>query len=231
MTALLRKIFPLLTCIGPISHASIEHAQLTQIQKSVERLVHQQMAGIPGKVSFTLGAIDARQNLPTCRSLEAFLPTGGRSMGNISVGVRCSDSSPWTIYVPVSIKVLVGVVVAARPLTPGRLIELADLEVQEADVGLLPAEVITETGLALGRFATMGVAVGQPLRRDFLRAPPVIQSGQSVTLRAHGTGFRVSAAGKAVNNAAEGQVAQVLTPSGHTVNGIARLGAIVDVQQ
>ena len=29
---------------------------------------------------------------------------------------------------------------------------------------------------------------------------------------------------------AEGQVAQVRTPSGHTINGIARLGAIVEIQ-
>jgi flagella basal body P-ring formation protein FlgA len=40
----------------------------------------------------------------------------------------------------------------------------------------------------------------------------------------------VSAAGKALTNAVEGQVAQVRTLTGNTVNGIARPGFIVDVQ-
>jgi flagella basal body P-ring formation protein FlgA len=150
--------------------------------------------------------------------------------GNTSVGVRCVGASPWTIYVPVSVRVMAGVVVAAHPLTQGRAIEAADLTLQEADLGLLPGAVMTDAGQAIGRVVTVGVAAGQPLRQDLLRAPLVIRQGQSVTLRAQGAGFKVSAAGKALTNAVEGQVAQVRTLTGNTVNGIARPGFIVDVQ-
>jgi len=215
---------------GAPSHASIEQAQLAQIHKSVEQLVRRQTAGLPGKVSFTLGAIDTRLNLPACPAPEAFIPAGVRLWGNASVGVRCSGSNPWTIYVPVSVRILTGVVVAAQALAQGRSIEPSDMVVQEADLGQLPLAVITEPQQALGRIVTLSVAPGQPLRQDLLRSPPVIQQGQSVTLRAQGAGFKVSAEGKAVTNAAEGQVAQVRTPSGRTVSGIARLGAIVDIQ-
>lgn len=211
-------------------HASIEQAQLAQIQQSVEQLVRQQTAGLPGKVSFTLGAIDTRQNLPACPAPEAFIPAGARLWGNASVGVRCSGASPWTIYVPVSIRIVTGVVVAAHALAQGRSIELGDMLMREADLGQLPGSAITEPRQALGRIVTLSIAPGQPLRQDLLRSPPVIQQGQSVTLRAQGAGFKVSAAGKAVSNAAEGQVAQVRTPSGHTVNGIARPGGIVEIQ-
>jgi len=213
-----------------VCDASIETAQLAQIQKSVEQLLRQQTAGLPGKVSFTLGAIDTRLNLPACPAPEAFTPVGVRLWGSASVGVRCSGNNPWTIYVPVSVKVLTGVVVAAHALAQGRSLELSDLAVQEADLGQLTTSVITEPQQALGRILTLSVAPGQPLRQDLLRAPPVIQQGQSVTLRAQGPGFKVSAEGKAVTNAAEGQVAQVRTPSGHTINGIAHLGGIVDIQ-
>jgi flagella basal body P-ring formation protein FlgA len=89
---------------------------------------------------------------------------------------------------------------------------------------------MTDAGQAIGRVVTVGVAAGQPLRQDLLRAPLVIRQGQSVTLRAQGAGFKVSAAGKALTNAVEGQVAQVRTLTGNTVNGIARPGFIVDVQ-
>ncbi len=211
-------------------HAAIDGPQLAQMRKSVDALVRTQTSGLPGKVSFTLGAIDARLNLPPCAAPKAFLPPGARLWGNTNVGVRCSGSSPWTIYVPVSIKVVTGVVVAAHALAQGRLIELSDLALQEADLGELPGAVITEPAQAVGRIATISLAPGQPLRQDLLRSPPVIQQGQSVTLRVEGPGFKVSAEGKAVSTAAEGKIAQVRTPSGRTINGIARVGGIVEIQ-
>jgi len=213
-----------------LCHAALERAQLAQIQQSVEQLVRSQTAGLPGKVSFTLGDIDTRLNLPACPAPEAFIPPGGRLWGNASVGVRCSGRNPWTIYIPVSVKIMTGVVVAAHALAQGRSIALTDLAMQEADLGQLPGAVITDPAQAVGRFVTLSVAPGQPLRQDLLRSPPVIQQGQSVTLRSQGLGFKVSAEGKAVSNAAEGQVAQVRTPSGHTISGVARAGAIVDIQ-
>ena len=213
-----------------LCHATVEQAQLGQISGAIEQLLHQQTVGLPGRVSFTIGAIDRNLNLPVCAAPEAFIPAGARVWGNTSVGVRCIGNSPWTIYVPVSVRVMTGVVVASHSLTQGRALEAADLTLQEVDLGLLPAAVITDTGQAIGRVVTVGLAAGQPLRQDLLRAPLVIQQGQSVTLRAQGAGFKVSAVGKALTNAVEGQIAQVRTLTGNTVNGVARLGFIVDVQ-
>lgn len=221
--------FLLLGAAG-LCQASIERAQLAQINKAVEQLLRNQTAGLPGKVSFTLGAIDTRLSLAACAAPEAFVPAGVRLWGNASVGVRCNGSSPWTIYVPVSVKILAGVVVAAHALAQGHAIEPGDLAVQEANLGELPVAVITEPQQAVGRIATLSIAPGQPLRQDLLRSPPVVQQGQSVTVRALGQGFQVSAEGKAVSNAAEGQVALVRTASGRTVSGIARVGGIVDIQ-
>ena len=213
-----------------LCHASVERAQLGQIFGVIEQLLQQQTVGLPGRVSFTIGAIDRNLNLPVCAAPEAFMAGGARIWGNTSVGVRCMGSSPWTIYVPVSVRVMAAVVVAAHPLTQGKAIEAADLTLQEADLGILPVAVITDAGQAIGRVVTASVAAGQPLRQDLLRAPLVIQQGQSVTLRAQGAGFKVSAAGKSLTNAVEGQVAQVRTLTGNTVTGVARLGFIVDVQ-
>jgi flagella basal body P-ring formation protein FlgA len=53
--------------------------------------------------------------------------------------------------------------------------------------------------------------------------------GQTVRLVSQGSGFRVSADGKALANAAVGQLAQVRTASGQTVSGIARADGIVEV--
>ena len=220
----------LLLCGATPGSAALAPAQIAQINQSVEQLLRSQTVGLPGRVSYTLGSIDARLYLPPCAAPEAFLPNGVRLWGNASVGVRCNGNNPWTIYVPVSVQILAKVVIAAHGLAQGRLIEAGDLALQDADLGRLPGAVLTDPEQAVGRIATLSIAPGQPLRQDLLRAAPVIQQGQSVTLQVQGAGFKVSAAGKAVSNAAEGQVAQVRTPSGRTVNGIARAGAIVDIQ-
>jgi flagella basal body P-ring formation protein FlgA len=220
----------LLLCATAPARAALEQAQLAQIDKLVNELLRQQTAGMPGKVSFTLGTVDTRLNLPACAAPEAFLAPGTRLWGKASVGVRCDGNLPWTIYVPVAVRIVTDVVVAAYALAQGRLIEAGDVMLQEADLTQLSMAVITDTRQAVGRIATLSIAPGQPLRQDLLRAPPVIQQGQSVSLRIQGPGFRVSAAGKAVSNAAEGQVAQVRTASGRTINGIARRGAIVEIQ-
>ena len=219
----------LLGAIAP-SHAALEPAQLTQIHKAVEDLLRNQTAGLPGRVSYTVGAIDNRLTLTPCPATEAFIPAGVRLWGNANLGVRCSSGSPWTIYVPVTVRISTGIVIAARALTQGRPIEASDLLVQEGDLTQLPGSVVTDPALALGRSVTHNVSAGQPLRQDLLRSQPVIQQGQSVTLRSQGAGFKVSTEGRSLTTAAEGQVAQVRIASGQTVSGIARAGAIVDIQ-
>ncbi len=219
-----------LLCAATWSQAAIDGPQLARIQASVQDFVRTQSAGLPGKVSATLGGIDTRLSLTPCPAPETFLPPGARLWGNATLGVRCNGQQPWTIYVPVAIKIMAPVVVAAHPVPQGRVIELADLLLREADLGQLPAAVVTEPTQAVGRIASIGIAPGQPLRLDLLRAPLVLQQGQSVTLQIEGVGFRIGATGKAVSKAAEGQVVQVRLPSGQSINGIARFGGVVEVR-
>ena len=73
------------------------------------------------------------------------------------------------------------------------------------------------------------LAAAQPLRADQLIAPWAVQQGQNVKTVSSGAGFSVSSDGKALNNAAEGQVVQVRTNTGQTVSGIACPGGIVEI--
>jgi flagella basal body P-ring formation protein FlgA len=68
------------------------------------------------------------------------------------------------------------------------------------------------------------------VRSDLLRTPFAVQQGQSVKLVSAGPGFRVTAEGRALVNASQGQVAQVRTASGQTVSGIAMGDGSVEVR-
>lgn len=213
----------------PVS--AVERQKIPPILKIVENFVRSETAGLPGRVSFNLGAVDPHLSLPVCRaSLEPFVPAGARLWGQAMVGVRCNEQTGWTMYVPVSIKVMANVVHAGRPLAHGQRVEAADITLQEADLAQLPGSILTDMNQALGKTLVSNIAAGQPLRQDILRAPLVIQQGQTVQLQTQGRGFSARAEGKALAAAADGQVVQVRITSGRTISGIARPGGIVEVR-
>jgi flagella basal body P-ring formation protein FlgA len=90
--------------------------------------------------------------------------------------------------------------------------------------------VLLDPAHAIGKQPAMSLAAGQPLRREMLRAPAVVVQGQTVRLVTRGPGFQVSAEGRALANAQEGQLVQVRASSGSTVSGLARTGGIVEVK-
>lgn len=207
-----------------------ERQEIPPLLKAVENYVRGETAGFPGQVSISLGAVDARLNLPACQALELFIPAGGRLWGQATVGVRCNSQTPWTVYVPVSVKVMANVVHAAKPLAQGQPVTVADLVLQKTDLAQLPAGILTEPAQAVGKTLVSSIASGQPLRQDMLRSPLVVLQGQSVKLLAQGRGFNVSSEGKALATAAAGQVVQVRTNSGQIINGIARHDGVVEVR-
>jgi flagella basal body P-ring formation protein FlgA len=82
----------------------------------------------------------------------------------------------------------------------------------------------------VGKTTAAPLAAGQPVRSDLLRTRFAIQQGQAVKVVSSGPGFRVSAEGRALVNAAPGQVTQVRSAGGQTVTGIARDDGSVEVR-
>lgn len=207
--------------------AAMEDA--VSLRKTVETFVAHLAAEQTGQVTATVGAIDSRLRLPKCANAESFLPSGTRLWGSITVGVRCQEPSPWTIYVPVTVKVMAPTVTAARPLQQGQVLTHADVSVQLSDVTQLPAGIINDVEQALGKTLTGSIAPGQPLRADLLRAQMLVKSGQTVKLIAQGGSFQVSAEGKALGNAAVGQMVSVRTANGKVVSGVVKGDGSVEV--
>ncbi|HJY05941.1 MAG TPA: flagellar basal body P-ring formation chaperone FlgA [Bryobacteraceae bacterium] len=199
------------------------------VQDIVLNFLHTQSAGLPGQPEITLGAIDPRINLPACAALEPALPPGSRPWGNTTVIVRCTVPHQWTIYVRATVKVIANYVVSAKPLTQGHMLTAADLAIRSGDLAQLPPGIVTDPNLALGRTLAGGISFGSPLRQDMLRAQAAVMQNQNVKLVSSGRGFSVTADGRALNNAAEGQLVQVRIASGSVVSGTARAGAIVEV--
>lgn len=202
---------------------------LEVIRTGATRFALQQTTAQPGSVTVTAGTLDPRLLLPSCPAIEFFVPTGSRLWGNSNIGVRCPAPSTWTVYLPVNIKITADIVFAAHPLQVGQILSEPDILIKNDDITQFSSGVITDPSQALGKIVSLGVAAGYPLRIDMLRAPNVIQQGQSVKIVAQGSNFQVNAEGKALANAAAGQIVAVRTPSGKIIKGTAREGGIVEV--
>ncbi|MDR3299709.1 MAG: flagellar basal body P-ring formation protein FlgA [Candidatus Accumulibacter sp.] len=231
--ALFRRIFrPLILLFfavwQPLAFAASPQAT-APLYRAVEDYLRAQTQGFPGKVSFRVTPLDARTQLSRCDAYEPFQPAGSSPWGKTTVGVRCLGPASWTLYLQAQVNVQSQYLAAARPLTAGQVIGENDFVVMNGNLGTLPATVLTSAEQAIGRTIKIGIAFGQPLRGDQLIASWAIQQGQTVKTVSRGSGFNVSSEGKALNNALEGQVIQVRTPSGQTVSGIARAGGVVEI--
>lgn len=200
-----------------------------QLYATVEQFLLTQTRGLPGQVSVSVGQLDPRLQLAACSAYEPFQPPGAQFWGRTNVGVRCLGPANWTIYLTAQVQVIGSYVVTARPLNSGQPLTSEDMALQRGDLTAMPAGILTEREQAIGKTLRNALGGGQPLRSDMLIAPFVIQQGQDVRLVTQGRGFSASNDGKALNNAAEGQVARARTANGQTVSGIARPGGIIEV--
>lgn len=220
-------LFALLAALAPAG--VLARQDPAAVQQVVEDFLRTHTRGLPGTVSFEAGSIDPHNKLAPCPALEAYLPPGARAWGRTSVGVRCRLEGGWSLFVPVQVRVVGTYLVAARPLRAGSVIGEDDLASRSGDLAALPASAVFDAEQALGRSITVGLAAGRPLRADLLRRPLAVQQGQSVKVVSRGPGFQVSTDGRALNGAADGQIAQVRTANGHTVSGVARAPGLVEV--
>lgn len=213
-------------CVSAVAHAA-DRQDPAELQAHAERFLKTQTSGLPGKV--TIQVKPPRAALPACSALDSFQPAGSRSIGRISVGVRCLAPSPWTVYLPAQVKAIGPYAVTRQPLPANHILTAADIALREGDLGSLPADVVTDAEAMLGYRAVSGLAAGAPLRNALLRPPLAVRQGQVTRLVLNGPGFSVQSEGQALANASRGDRVRVKTRSGQVVSGVAHDGQQVMV--
>lgn len=195
-----------------------------QITRAVANFVQQQTANLAGKVDYQIEELDTRIVLTPCTRLETFLPGGSRLIGKTSVGVRCAEQNGWQILVPVQIRITLPLLVSARQLPVGHVLQEQDIARQTTEI--TRTDGYTDAALLIGKVLRYSIAAGQILRDDMLRAPYSVTQGQLVQTATKGNGFSIRGEGVAMNNASEGQSVQVRVSSGRMISGTARNGVV-----
>jgi len=203
------------------------------IRKAAEQFVLAQLPeDQPGRPSIEIGHLDPRLRLPACdRSLEAFLPPGGKIIGGTTVGVRCPGNRPWSLYVPVKVALRVQVLVATRPLSRGTRLSADDVRPEERDVSMLTQGYLTDPQQAYGLVLKRSIASGAPVVPSALEAPRAIRRGEKVTVVGRSpSGIEVRMAGTALMDGAAGERIRVRNlSSNRIVEGTVAGAGIIEI--
>jgi flagella basal body P-ring formation protein FlgA len=140
------------------------------------------------------------------------------------------EGAAWTVYVPVQIKVFAPVQVAARPIARGTIVGPPDVRIERVDLTQFPGGVYGADDAIDGKSAVRTIAAGEPLKRDLLRAPRIVEPGDAVRVVYDGAMFAVSVDGKALSSAGDGESARVAVTNGRVLTGVARPGKVVQVR-
>lgn len=199
------------------------------VKKNIDNWLKTQTKTLPGQVSWEISGLDPGNQLSPCTAFDISRPSGARPWGRTNVVVRCLSEANWHVYIPVHIRVKAEYLISARPIAQGQIVVAEDLASEVGDLSELPGNILTDSGLAVGKAASSSIPAGRPLRADMLKAQTVVHQGQTVKVVSRGPGFAVANEGRALNNATEGQVVQVRLGSGQVVSGTAGVGGTVEV--
>ena len=209
--------------------APLYAADSSAVRLAVDDFMRSQVLNLPGKVTYSIGAIDADRLPGPCEGFEVSMEGGARAWGRTRVTVSCRGAG-WKLWVPVRVRVVADYLVVARPVGAGQILAESDIRVQTGEISELPGAVLTDKAQAVGRTSIAALVPDRPLRADMLRLATVVQAGQSVKVIGTGSGFQVTYEGRALGSAVIGQVVQVRLNSGQILSGVARSDGAVEIR-
>lgn len=144
-------------------------------------------------------------------SYEVVAPPEWEGWGKSSLAfiVRVNDQVEKNLTLNVEVEAMADVVVTARPLDFGMVVTRGDVAVQRRDLATVPNRVCRKVEEAIGKRVKVAMRGNAPVRGDYLERPPLVKSGQMVTIVAENRSFRITATGRARGNGAEGDLIMV----------------------
>ncbi|MEE8321841.1 MAG: flagellar basal body P-ring formation chaperone FlgA [Gammaproteobacteria bacterium] len=222
--------FSLLFIIQGVSANSYQ--SLDTIRQSASDFVLSQFSGSTDQITAKAGKLDKRLRLNQCSSpLHFYFPQHGRRMGQTTVGVRCEDERPWSLFVPVSIHMYKEVAVLARPVPRGSVLSAEDIRMESHDVGTLSSGYFDDKDQIIGMELRHNLSTGGILNKNIIKVPVAVHRGELVTLLAGNSKIEVRTSGKALTDGAIGDRIQVRNlKSKRVVEGIIISGRMIDVR-
>jgi flagella basal body P-ring formation protein FlgA len=168
-------------------------------------------ATAPGDASITLGPVIGARYMAACAAPLAVTVTG--DLPYEQAAARC-PAPVWTLYVSVTVDARMAVVVTARPVVGGDILQSDDLALREEPISLYAGrQVFYHPEDAAGGQAVMSLPAGTILTASNVTQPIVVQAGQTISVDARSGDVDVSITGTADESGRVGDTILVTNPS------------------
>jgi len=207
-----RTILPIAIMLLLLSNAVLaaQTQPLDSIRSTITAFIAGQTGHYAAPAKIKIARLDPRLKLSLCNEpITAFQPPGSRTLGNITIGVRCSGVSPWTIYVSAYVQVFQPVAVSSHPLSRGKVITADDIKMVERDLAALKLGYMTDNKQAIGMVIKRSIGPDAIITPHLVEAPRLVRRGEQVTIVAESTGVEIHATGKALADGARGDLIRV----------------------
>lgn len=207
----IRLALPLACLVFAISAGADPALQSPDSIRAAARNYAAAHLGLAGhETAIEVSTLDARLRLAACdNALQGFLPPAARQMGSTTVGVRCTGTRPWTLYVPVNVRVFGDVVIAARTLPRAAVLQAGDVRTARRNLAALSPGYITDVKSVLGMVLQRPLSPGTLLDQSALKPRRLVHRGETVTIVAETGGLTVRVNGTALMDGSYGQLIRV----------------------
>jgi flagella basal body P-ring formation protein FlgA len=221
----------LLLWMLPLSAHAAALQEQEPLRQIIDQYLREQLSQQGQEVEIQVGRLDSRLRLSACAEQPvAFLPSGARLRGTLTVGVRCASPKPWTLYIPTEIRIYDQVVSATMPLTRGNVIAESDVTLIRQETTALHSGYFTKPEQVIGQIVKQNIQIGEPISPRRVKVPLMVKQGEEVTIIAAVGNLEVRSKGKALRNAAKGEVLSVRnTRSKRVIEAIAIRPGIVRI--
>lgn len=179
-----------------------EVAQL--VQEAAQNLV-------PQGAQVSVGTVNGARYMPAC-TVPLSINIGGVAPYEQAT-VQCT-APRWTLYVEVTVEQSEAVVVAARPLTAGQIINPGDIMLRRLPVqNFAGRQVFTNPEEVEGADLMMSLTAGSIITQNVVQAPLIVKAGQMVTVHVYSGNVILSIDAVANQNGRIGDTILLTNPS------------------
>lgn len=205
--SLIPNVFLLLAVVMLPSHAySKEVHPLDDIKNTARTHVLNQMQSSNEDIQVIIGRLDSRLRLHQCSiPLEAHNQNYQVRQGLSTIGVRCNDHKPWSLYVPVSIKNFKMVATLKHAVIRNTVLTEEDISFNKMNINRLSSGYFNDISQLNGKVLSQNLSKGMVLTKHHVKSPMAISRGQSVTIIAKNSVIEVRTKGMAMSKGAIGE--------------------------
>lgn len=191
-------LFFILTVFIKQAFAIDNQPSYEQIQQIVtEHLLEKHPSTDSKKTRITVAKLDPRIVIQPCELPLIATSPDKNKVRNINVKVSCEGEKPWKLYISTKVEITEAVLIAAKTISKGDVLDASNVELAFIGVNKLRGERLNDTSIVFGGKAKRRITKGKTISKNSIC---LICKGDVVTITASSESFSIKTQGVALSS-------------------------------